>query len=335
MQSRSFIIGFFVGLVFFIFLTAQEKKQLKGWHYVLTAVTMLSILLVLTLLLKTGSTYGRLFIYKVSFPMFSEHWLHGMGLGNFRSQYLLYQAAYFAEGKQTQEEMLLADNTYYVFNDYWQFLIEGGITAVFVLLFAMFGLGYLFLSNRRKYLRGMPNMLMLAWSLLMGLLLVAFFTHVWEKTLYRLSIVGLIAIILYFSFIWGEKVSRKSFLLGVASIFALVLFLADIDKLLYHQAYSTWRKAERYCFSGYMQEGLELFDEVYSPLKHDVLYLTMYAYQHKKNENFEQASILFREAAAIRPSNELYRQLGICYDKLGDYEKAENNFLLAVNMVPN
>lgn len=333
LQSRSFVIGFVVGVAAFFFLTGENKLNIR--HYIVAASLLVGFAVILAFMTKTDSTYGRLLIYKVSFLMFSEHWLHGIGFGSFRSKYLLYQANYFAEGKQTQVETMLASNTYYVFNDYWQFVIEGGITAFFVLAVGICGLGYLFLLNRRKYQERMPNMLKLAWSFLIAILLAAVFTHVWEKTTYQLLIVGLIAVILYFSFVWGKNVTRKLFFLGIAFVFVLILFFGNIDRLLYYKAYSTSQEAERYCFAGYMGEGLELFNKVYPQLKHDVIYLTMYAYQCKKNQNFERALTLFREAAAIRPSNELYRQLGICYDRLGDFERAEYNFILAINMVPN
>lgn len=335
LQSRSFVIGFFVGLTCFILLVVREKNKPKAHHYILAVLLMLSLPLGLALLTKTGSTYGRLLIYKVSFPMFSEHWRQGVGFGNFKSQYLLYQADYFAGGKYTSEEMMLAGNTYYVFNDYWQFVIEGGVKAIFMLILVICGLSYLYLLNRRKYLMEMPDILKLAWSLLIALLLAALFTHVWEKTTYQVSVVGLIAIILYFSFIRDKKTKRKPFFAGAATAVVLILFFANIDRLVYYKANLKWQEADRYCFAGYMDEGLELFDEIYPQLKNDVIYLAMYAYQCRKNEDYEHAIRLYEEAVKIRPSNELYRQLGICYDRLGHVEKAEKSLLMAINMVPN
>ena len=96
---------------------------------VLSLLTVIAITLFLSFYIKSDSSLGRLLIYKISFKMFLEHPITGIGWGNFQREYNLYQAAFFKSGNYTQKEFLLADNTFYAFNDYWQLIVETGLVG--------------------------------------------------------------------------------------------------------------------------------------------------------------------------------------------------------------
>lgn len=66
--------------------------------------------------------------------MFKQNFFEGIGIGNFQVLYGHYQAAYFGAGQYSIKELLLADNTYYAFNDYFQLIIEIGIDGLIILI---------------------------------------------------------------------------------------------------------------------------------------------------------------------------------------------------------
>ena len=99
---------------------------------------LVSILTSLLFLYKTDSSNGRLLIYKVSANIFRDNWLLGIGQGQFKVQYNEYQAAYFSTHSIDSKEALLADNSYYAFNDFLQGLIENGLIGFLIVAVAIY-----------------------------------------------------------------------------------------------------------------------------------------------------------------------------------------------------
>ena len=167
-QSRAFVAGFVAGLFFFLASTTPKRKNL----YWLAAILLCSItVLILSFGFKTGSTQGRILVYKITLPIYLEHWKKGIGYGNFKSTYPLYQAKYFENNHDNISEIMLADNTYYAFNDYWQFLIEGGIKSIIVLLIGGAFLVILYHRSKDSVQKKKFTLTPLLWSVLMAFLL--------------------------------------------------------------------------------------------------------------------------------------------------------------------
>lgn len=100
--------------------------------------------------LKQNSSLGRLLIYKISINIYKEHWLYGIGFNKFKTTYMYYQANYFLGKNYTKQELLLADNTYYAFNDYFQFIIENGVFGLLLLILVFISVFYLFKNVIKK-----------------------------------------------------------------------------------------------------------------------------------------------------------------------------------------
>lgn len=101
-------------------------------------VMLLSILLILLGLLfivKLESSKGRILIYKVVISSIKPtQLLTGIGYGQFKAQYNHYQSDYFSKHQINNSGALLADNTYYAFNDPFQLIIELGIIGLAIFL---------------------------------------------------------------------------------------------------------------------------------------------------------------------------------------------------------
>jgi O-antigen ligase len=115
-----------------------EKYYLKYKKCIWTTgcVFVLALLLALAGIyyLKKDSADGRLLTWKVSISLVAKH-PFGVGLGNFSGSYGHEQAAYFASGKGSEQEELLAGNPDYAFNEFLQILIESGIVSFLLFIF--------------------------------------------------------------------------------------------------------------------------------------------------------------------------------------------------------
>ncbi|MFZ1452206.1 MAG: O-antigen ligase family protein, partial [Ferruginibacter sp.] len=135
-QGRAGCIGLAIAIAYIAcqYLTATSFKRVVLFM-TLPAIVLLTAAIVL---FKSDSSSGRLLIYKVSAGMLKENWLWGIGHGQFKIQYNQYQAAYFAAHNIDSKEALLADNTFYAFNDLLQAVIENGIIALLFLAAILF-----------------------------------------------------------------------------------------------------------------------------------------------------------------------------------------------------
>ena len=86
--------------------------------------------------LKKDSANGRLLLWKMTGQALLEHPYTGTGLGGFRVAYAKAQADYFASGKASKTEMMVAECPDYGFNEFLQIGLEQGIAGLtlFVLL---------------------------------------------------------------------------------------------------------------------------------------------------------------------------------------------------------
>lgn len=130
-SGRAGLLSFSI-TIFFLNL----KYFRKSIHSI--KVVLISVLVIfsgLLLFVKLESSNGRILIYKVVVSSIKPiQLLTGIGYGQFKAQYNHYQSAYFSKHQINNSEALLADNTYYAFNDPFQLILELGIIGLAVLL---------------------------------------------------------------------------------------------------------------------------------------------------------------------------------------------------------
>lgn len=318
--NRAFFLGLVMAILFVVYTCYQRKVKI-----VYLLVFFIVFTFSLAMFFKLGSSQGRLLIYKISSDIFREHWLSGLGVGGFKRDYLGYQASYFAKGHYTENELLLADNTYFAFNDYWELVLEWGVGAGVVIT----GLAYLvFLAIRKSFhwIRFRPFLMFSVCSLLI-LGTAALFTHVFEKwywqLIFWLSFVGLVS----------ELVPKLKYGAKFASylLVLLVVALFNFDQLKTLWYAEDLRDAQELVFMGYQQEGLDCFNRL-SQLRDDDGFIFAYAQACALSGNLPKAIELYQSIRAI--SNTICLRIADCYSELND-PRAERWYQLAVHMVPN
>ncbi|HEY1055101.1 MAG TPA: O-antigen ligase family protein [Emticicia sp.] len=334
--SRAFIFASSFVLIVLCFFYFKQRISLKKFAYIAIPV-LFCLLLVLGFAFKPNSTLGRFFIYKVSFSAFLENCLLGVGPGRFKSEYLNYQAAYFNKGEYTKYELLLADNTYFAFNDYLQFIVEWGISGVLSVLLFFTGLFYLLKRCVLKYKNNIPTMLLLSSLLLLLLLIAACFTHVFEKLLFSLSALSSLIVIIYYSFFVNKKQKTSIYIIISLIILSCFTLFKTKNQILYYDVNKKWEEAQRLYFAGFTEEGLNIMDSIDKEMnkQRDIKFLFFYSHVLIKNNRFEKANKVILTAIDEQPSNLLYQNLGKCYVALKDPKLAEDAYKKAINMVPN
>lgn len=134
-ESRAGILA--VAVVCAVYLGHKYFRLLKKYSsYIIPLSAIVFIVLAVGLfLLKKDSAFGRILIWENACRMIADKPLFGFGPSGFMSEYMRYQAGYFAENPDSAYA-LLADNVTHPFNEYLLLAVEYGTAGVALLLVA-------------------------------------------------------------------------------------------------------------------------------------------------------------------------------------------------------
>lgn len=121
-----------------VFRNYARRMLYKTVGYVALVCILVTLFGVLLFYLKADSVRGRVFIWKNTCTAIAERPFIGYGPGSFQMVYGNAQAGYFETNKGTENEKRVAGYAEYAFNEYLQFLVEGG--GVLLLLVLCFGI---------------------------------------------------------------------------------------------------------------------------------------------------------------------------------------------------
>src|SRR5690606_22358978 len=302
-------------------------------HWAVVGLVLLCLLLsVLVLGVKRDSSAGRVLVYKVSAEMLKDHWPAGVGLGRFQVQYLHDQEAFFRKGGHTGKELLLAGNTYYAFNDYFQFVLECGLPGLITLM--VLGGGVILLVYRACRRNSAEPALLLAVMGLTVLLSAACFTHVLDRWWCQLIVVVCLAIITYY--IVGNSTKKQTVAaVSVLVAGALVISTQWWDDLTERRYLKHWDAGRLAIGAGFVSEAGDQFEQAMAGLSGRGAFPEDYGGVLMRRHRYERAAAVYELAKENRSSNMLFMNLGKCYARLGRCREAESMLLKAVYMVPN
>jgi tetratricopeptide (TPR) repeat protein len=329
LQSRSFVLGYVISIVFVLASFNQfviSRKQL-----LLLFIGLLLFFPLLAFYFKTDSSLGRMFIYKICFKMLGNHFMTGVGWGNFETAYGACQVAYFRSNAYTVKEFLLADNTRYAFNDYLQFIIENGITGVALLIAALIlmvrGIKNVF-ANRTKY----QLLLLIATSQVIAIAIAAMFMHVFERWFFQVIFITSLLIIVFYSRL---QIPGWAFLsIGLLTLCAVLWFHFG-TYITHYNAYKNYNSAKELYSAGFTKESLATYKRLSVALQHDVYFNKDYAIALVGNGEYNVAIAVLKRVIRFNNSAAFYLKLAECYFQTGRYAMAEQAYETAINMVPN
>ncbi|WP_173003213.1 O-antigen ligase family protein [Chitinophaga sp. SYP-B3965] len=309
-MNRAFTIGYAFALLIVLY------PMLRKWRYIIAGLLAL-LPFVLAISMKTGSSKGRMLIYKISASIFRDHYAQGIGWGKFQTVYNNYQAAYFSKGNYTTAEFLSADNTYFAFNDYFQWMIEGGWIAIIGIPLLIVMIIWLMLKTRRSPL------LIIAVAQLAAIMIAACFTHVFEKPLFQC--LAVMAIVIIAGIRWFY-----------AAIPAILLLLFHYGHYLwYYKDYQQIKEAKTLSSTGNRAAALQIYEILHPRFRQYPEFFMDYGTLLLEMQEAPEAKKILLQACTMRPNNNWLMKLGEAYEETGDLKQAEAVMLKAVYMVPN
>lgn len=329
MVNRAFIVGALSGIVFLAF---SFRKVALNWKTIcLTIMLMLTAVGLLALFVKSGSSEGRMLIYKISWHMFIDHPFKGIGWGNFQRDYGLYQATYFRAGNFTQQEFLLAGNTFYAFNDYWELIVETGVIGLAGLGISIGLLVWLVWHSLTTEPEN--GLLKLVIALGFTIAVAALFTHVFGHKFFKIVLAAVLAYIvvqrkLKFNYRYFSTIA----ILIVVGIFSIYQYYPDIKN---RNGHKQWERAKTLTAIGYVLEAQKLYAALYPSLKNDIGFLKDYNDALTGSSNNGRKLFLLKKIMSRYTDNLSYLKLADLYNELNMQKKAEEAYLIATHMVPN
>jgi hypothetical protein len=295
-KGRAGIIGFTVGLLFLNYRFLKSK--ISVFIIVLTAFCFMIALINI----KSDSSNGRLLIYKVVYTQLEpKELIFGIGYGNFRTQYNLFQAAYFSKHSINSDEALLAGNTIYMYNDPLQLVIEIGLLGLAVLIF---GTIRFFKYLRRDYLFFDEKPLLLgAYLSIVCIVVSSFFSFPFQIIGILIQFVFCIAVIVSFH---QKELSKRQFLNYVESINInkITVLLSSCCLMFFgYQSFAYYQKANEAVLlskAGFRKKVIKSYRDLYVDFIKDGDLIFNYAEELTKINQLDSAVIVLNETMKYR-----------------------------------
>lgn len=329
--GRAGLLGFGAASIFIYRkanLTAYLRK--KPVFFAFLAAAFLLFLYVS----KPGSTSGRLHIYSVSLQILKDNWATGVGIGKFKAVFNEYQAAYFMQHDIDSKRALLADNTFYAFNDYLQWVAETGIGG-FILL-ACFAI--LLIKRISRLLKHHQNNPMLKGSVaaVISLSVSALFSYPFQVLSIQLTALACLGIILFFPMkLVAANRAAQTLIVGVRSLYFIICTFFIFHSTCYIQTKSRERKAFQFSITGKKRNALDLYKKLATHYPAYGYNKYLYAEHCYYMNETEKADSALAEAQKTYTDNKVYSLKARINVEKGNLKDAEQYFLKAIYMVPN
>lgn len=274
--------------------------------------------------MKEKSSDGRMLIWKNTIQMILEK-PQGYGYGMFERDYNLKQSAYFLNGKNDEQEIMLADHVFMPYNDTLEQCVEGGFLGGF--FYPLFYVVMICKSyKRRKYET-------------LAVALSAFVMSMFNF-LYTYPVVWLLLMCNYAETCFGDKIirKRKSYslwyayaLVGVIGIFVIMLMSKNLEFI---KAQCQLRRINQL-----LDKNIIVDDEYIASLKEEVstseLYYTSLAKNFLLEGKYDRAIDALLVAKEYTSSPSVYLSLASCYARMGNIDNALHCTLIAKGIVPH
>ncbi|WP_299431898.1 O-antigen ligase family protein [uncultured Maribacter sp.] len=309
----------------------KNSKKIKKIIFLVVSIIITGSLLIGAYYFKKGSSDGRLFIWKVATSMIKENPFFGVGFDRFKAHYMNYQSGYFAQQGKTMET-LVADNTYYGFNDFLQFMTENGFFGIVFFLFLL----YFFIKIKVK--KEHYFVLIILNSSLLAIGCFAFFSYPMQIIPIKLILVLIIAFLSTldvnkYIFLKDFKALKRFkvviFSIGVISLYQTIPYVITLD-----QNFKIWKSALNSYQYGNYESAIEEYAKVYPELKKNGDFLMNYGKALSMNNQNTEAIRILEEAKLYLNTTIIETALGDSYKRIKQYDKAEMAYKTAANMIP-
>ncbi|WP_396603279.1 O-antigen ligase family protein [Algibacter sp. R77976] len=284
---------------------------------------------------KKGSSDGRLFIWKVSTEIIKDNPFFGVGFDRFKTHYMNYQANYFSKHGETQEA-LVADNTYYAFNEFIQFITEQGVFGFIILILILY---FIIKTSARKEYSELSFILKIS---LLSTGVFAFFSYPTEILPIKLIMVVSLASL---ALLDQNKIKRflslkinSSIKLALKTSILVSLLLFTVFSFNYvnrlDASFKHWKFAQSSYQYGDYESAIEEYEEAYPELKNNGEFLMNYGKALSIYKEDKKAIQILEQAKRHLNTTIIETALGDAYKNLNQYKEGEAAYNHAANMIP-
>jgi O-antigen polymerase len=331
-NGRAGWLGFIVASCFIVYQSIKNTKYKKRLLY--AALFILPFIIASLFFYKVNSSNGRLLIQKVSLGLLQKNWLLGIGQGKFKVKYNEAQAQYFSTHNINSNEALLADDTFYTFNDFFQFVIEHGVLGLLFLIclgwavFKAIKNINLTIKNRTLYLA--------TGSSLLAIIIGASLSYALQT--FPILLLTLVCLAIVFSM--PQKKNSFYFSINGKNLFVKtsLMFVAISLSFFYYfsaQYYVSKLEADELDKAGFKSKSSKVYSDLSNSMhaKDDILY--SYARVLFYTNQSVKARAVLVEAKNYYSAKDVYTLSAQIETELNNLPQAEADYKTAIFMVPN
>ncbi len=340
-QSRAGLLAVAAGSAYLLYrryggaewLSRQLNTPLKKLVSVSLAVVILGGIFAGFYLIKQDSADGRMLIWKATVLLIQEQPVSGLGFDRFQAGYMDAQAAYFMNHPGDSAAPLAADSRY-AFNELLQFAAEQGIIGLALL----FLVGVLIIRTTDP-----PNSvwLILSKAGILSIFVFSLFSYPSQILPIKINMALFLSVVASFGKpirIRAISISEKSkpwlkgslLVVVLAGAIAGTLHLNDLRK-----ASKTWKLGLDLYNNGNIEQSLLAYERVEPVLNRNGDFLMNYGKALSMAGDHEKAIQVLNEAENHLNNTIIQTALGDSYKALGQFEEAEQAYVLAGHMLPD
>lgn len=343
--SRAAWIALIAGLLFL------SSPKLSKWWQKLTIRKTAKIIIITIILLSAAlafigifyinadSAMGRIFIWKISWDVFRDYPLLGVGYGNYAYHYLDYQAKFF-NNPRNAEFYGKAANLKLAHSEFFHILAETGLVG-FILFWALL---VFVLYSSWKLLHNNNGLLIRSY---IAAFLIISVHALFDSVLHTLPIallfyfsIAIISLLTKQSHIQNSKLTRSiGFEIKTNRVFpvigiGLLAFNSYriIDKSL---GYVYWKKGQIEVRQDNWEQGIQEYRQALRHLPDNAELKFHLGAAYTYTGQSQTALPLLRQSLTEFTDKNSYIVLGICYLQIGEYSQAEANFKKVTEMFPD
>jgi O-antigen ligase len=331
-NGRAGWLGLILAVVYIVYQYLSNPKIKKIILYFL--LPFLALVFALLLSYKSDSSNGRMLIYKVSAGMLKDNWLWGIGNGQFKVQYNQYQAAYFASHNIDSKEALLADNTFFAFNDFLQAVIENGVAAFLFLVVILF----LLMVQIKKAITNADNKHLFTAATASLICIITGSLVSYPLQIFPATVQATLCIATINSFPSASKQQINLSEIGkkiTQSVLLLISILLVVHFCFYYSYKSKSNQAFQLKRAGFKQKAIKKYTALYTSYINEGDALYSYAQELYYSNQLQLAQEVINKAKRYYSSNDVYKLSAAIEAELQNYVQAEKDYKTAVYMVPN
>ncbi|MBN2395663.1 MAG: O-antigen ligase family protein [Candidatus Atribacteria bacterium] len=282
---------------------------------------------------KKDSADGRLFIWGTCTEIIGEKPIFGHGYDSFTRIFTKQQRTYFEHNPLDIKNGILANDAKFAFNDYLQIMVDTGITGLGLFLCIIF---FSFRSNYKIQLWQKSKLLIAAKASIIAILTSAMFSYPMQSVINYMILFVLISYISSMSANVSQLVKVKKHI-SIALSWVIVLTSATVllYQVLFFRYSNKWKNAfiESQTFNA--QNSISTYREIAPFFSTYFPFLFNFGSTLYNCGRFDESVEILESARKLNETCDLLINLGECYSKLEQYQKAESCFIDASNIIPH